>query len=120
FSYFHARRRTFNDAISSRQPFTSGVLECTLASMNAVIQHRDEVDVPNAEATEAKIDGLRDSLDETKQDIRELRGQIHSLSERVDRHHAEMHAGFAALRKTMDDMDASIRAEIRRRANLPP
>jgi uncharacterized protein involved in exopolysaccharide biosynthesis len=81
-------------------------------TMNAVIQHRDEVDVPNVEATEAKIDGLRGSLDETKQDVRELRGEIRSLSEKVDRHHGEMHAGFAALRKTMDDMSASLRAEI--------
>lgn len=80
--------------------------------MNAVIQHREEVDVGNAEATEAKIDGLRDSLDETKQDIRELRGEIRSLSDKVDRHHGESHAGFAALRKTMDDMGASLRAEI--------
>src|SRR5262245_48177107 len=80
--------------------------------MNAVIQHRDEVDVPNVEATEAKIDALRDSLDETKQDVRELRGEIRSLSDKVDRHHGEMHAGFAALRKTMDDMGASLRAEI--------
>src|SRR6185503_730418 len=80
--------------------------------MNAAIQHRDEVEVGNFEATEAKIDGLRDSLDETKQDVRELRGEIRSLSDKVDRHQGEMHAGFAALRKTMDDMGASLRAEI--------
>jgi uncharacterized coiled-coil DUF342 family protein len=84
------------------------------------MHHRDEVDVPNVEATEAKIEALRASLDETKQDVRELRSEIRSLSNTVERHHGEMHAGFAALRKTMDDMDASIRAEIRRRANLPP
>ena len=66
----------------------------------------------NVEATEARIDGLRDSLDETKQDVRELRGEIRSLSDKVDRHQGEMHAGFAALRKTMDDMGASLRAEI--------
>jgi polyhydroxyalkanoate synthesis regulator phasin len=80
--------------------------------MNAVMQHRDEVGVGNVGATEAKIDALRDTLDETKQDVRELRGEIHSLRDKVDRNHGEMHAGFAALRKTMDDMGATLRSDM--------
>jgi hypothetical protein len=61
---------------------------------------KNEVDVGNIEATEVKIDALRDSLDEVKRDVRELRADLHSLRDKVDKHYSEMHAGFAALRES--------------------
>ncbi len=84
----------------------------TLRAMNAMIQHRPEVDVGTIEATEAKIDALRDSLDETKKDVRELRVEINSLRDKVDRIHGEMHAGFAALHQSIAGVQASV-AELR-------
>jgi uncharacterized protein involved in exopolysaccharide biosynthesis len=67
--------------------------------MNAALQQRkNEVDVGTIEATEAKIDALRDSLDEVKADVRELR--------------TEMHAGFAALRESIASVHASMQESI--------
>jgi uncharacterized protein involved in exopolysaccharide biosynthesis len=81
--------------------------------MNAVLRKRNsEVDVGNAEATEAKIDALRSSLDEVKEDVRELRTDIHSLRDKIVKNYSEMHAGFAALRESIADLQASMQSSI--------
>ena len=72
--------------------------------MNAALRKRsNEVDVGNVEATDAKMDALRSSLDEVTEDAGELRADIKSV-------HSEMHAGFAALRESIVGMQASVAA----------
>jgi uncharacterized protein involved in exopolysaccharide biosynthesis len=80
--------------------------------MNAMIRQTGEVDVASNEATEAKIDALRDSLDEGKADVRELRGDISSLRDKVDKNYSEMHAGFAALRESIASVQTGLQTKI--------
>jgi len=89
--------------------------------------------VGNTEATEAKIDALRDrveetkqdvrelrvevrsvrdSLDETKQDVRELRVEVHSTRDKIDKLRDEMHAGFAALRESIVGTQSGVQTSI--------
>ena len=81
--------------------------------MNAVRRESSyEVRMVNTEATDTKIDALRDSQEETKADVRELRKDSVSLREKVDDLRAEMHAGFTALRGEMHAGLAAIRDEM--------
>lgn len=68
--------------------------------MNAVLQKRNnEVDVGTIEATEAKIDALRDS-------------DLKSLRDKVDKIQSEMHTGFAALRESIAAVQAELQTSI--------
>lgn len=81
--------------------------------MNAVRRLRPyEVDVANAETTDAKIDALREGLEDVKKDVRDLRTDVNSLRDKVDKNYSEMHKEFAAVRSEMHAGFAAIRGEM--------
>jgi chromosome segregation ATPase len=84
--------------------------------MNAVRRASYEVEMAPAETTDVKIDALSKSLDETKQDVRELRQAAHShdseMSTEFTAVRREMSAGFTAIRRELSDGLAAVRSEM--------
>ena len=81
--------------------------------MNAVRRESSyEVRMGNADATDTKIEALRDSLEETKADVRELRKDVGFVREKVEDLRAEMNTGFTALRGEMYNGFAALRGEM--------
>lgn len=76
--------------------------------MNARFRERDEVQVTNKEALEAKIDAQTTALGEVRTDVRELRADNKTLRDKMDE-------GFRALDAKIEQRTAALDAKIDQR-----
>ncbi len=70
--------------------------------MNAMMRERDEAPVVANETIEVMLGSLRVGLDEVKEDIRDLKADVGSLRDKIDRNYETLSQGQTTLRDKLD------------------